>query len=90
MATRPIDLSPRALRDLQKLPTEAAQKIFSDMEDLRRASLPGPPKARELRGRDLYRLRTGDYRSILEVRQEKVVILRIVGRKDLERILRSL
>ncbi|MBI4588588.1 MAG: type II toxin-antitoxin system RelE/ParE family toxin [Candidatus Rokubacteria bacterium] len=90
MADRPVELSPRALRDLRKLPAEAAGEILGDLEILKKAAWPGPPKVKKLRGRDLYRLRTRDDRSIFEIRNGKVVILRIVGRQDMERILRTL
>lgn len=90
MARRPVELAPRALRDLQKLPAEAAEALLEDMEVLGETPWPGPPKVKKLRGHDLYRLRTGDYRSIFELRQGKVIVLRIVSRKELERILRTL
>lgn len=90
MAERPIELSPRALRDLQKLSGHDAGKILDNLEVLRDTPWPGPPKVKKLRGHERYRLRTGDYRSIFEIREGKVVILRIVDRKELERILRTL
>jgi len=90
MAERRVELSPRAQRDLQKLPQAAVREILDDMEILRETPWPGPPKVKKLRGRELYRLRTGDYRSIFEVREGRVVIFRIVDRRDFERILRTL
>ncbi len=90
MANRPVELSPRALRDLKAIPTETVRRILDDLEVLRSTPWPGPPKVKKLRRLELYRLRTGDYRSIFEVLGETVVILRIVGRKELERILRTL
>ena len=90
MAQRPVELSPRASRDLQKLPAETSENILDDLEVLREIPWPAPPKVKKLTGLDLYRLRTGEYRSIFEVRRGKVVILRIIGRKELDRILRTL
>lgn len=90
MGKRSVELSPRALRDLEKLPAEAAGELVEDMGVLGKAPWPGPPRVKKLRGHDLYRLRTGDYRSIFELREGKVVVLRIVDRKEFERILRTL
>jgi mRNA-degrading endonuclease RelE of RelBE toxin-antitoxin system len=90
MADRPIELAPRAWRDLEGLPGEAAAEILADLQRLRSTPWPGPPKVKKLRGHELFRLRTGDYRSVFEVRGAKVVILRIVSRGDLERILATI
>lgn len=90
MGQRSVELSPRAVRDLRRLPPATATELLADMETLARNPLPGPPRVKKLRGHELYRLRTGDYRSIFELREEKVVVLRVVGRGEFERILRRL
>lgn len=90
MAEQIVELSPRAQRDLQKLPQATVREILDDMEILRETPWPGPPKVKKLRRHELYRLRTGGYRSVFEVREGKVLILRIVDRRDFERILRTL
>ena len=90
MAGRLVELSPRALRDLGGLPAGAAPEILDDLELLKQTPWPRPPKVKKLRGHDLYRLRTGDYRSVFEIRNEKVLVLRIVGRRELERVLKTL
>jgi hypothetical protein len=58
MAGRVVQLSPRALRDLQGLPAEAGGEILDDLELLKKIPWAGPPKVKKLRGHDLYRLRT--------------------------------
>lgn len=90
MAKQIIEISPRALRDLQKFPPTVARKILDDIGVLAETPWPGPPKVKKLKGYELYRLRTGSYRSVFEARQGKVVMLRIVDRKELERILETL
>lgn len=90
MAARAVALAPRALRDLNRLPREAAVGILDDLRLLRETPWPDPPKVKKLRGHDLYRLRTGEYRSVFEIREARVVVLRIVARKELERVLRAL
>ena len=90
MAQRLVELAPRALRDLHKLPAVARKRILEDFSILETTTWPGPPKIKKLRGYELYRLRTGTYRSIFEDRGQTLVILRVIDRKDLERLLRGL
>ena len=86
-----VELSPRALRDLAGLEKGAAKGVLDDLEILRSRPWPGPPKVKKLSGhKDLYRLRTGDYRSIFEPIAKSVVILRIMDRKDFEKALKNL
>ena len=90
MAQRLVEIAPRALRDLRKLPSAARKQILEDFSILETTPWPGPPKIKKLRGYELYRLRTGTYRSIFEERGQTIVILRVIDRKDLERLLRGL
>ncbi len=86
-----VKLSPRALRDLQALEKGTARNILDDLKFLQNRPWPGPPKIKKLEGhKNLYRLRTGDYRSIFEPISQKVVVLRVLDRKELERNLRNL
>ena len=90
MEQRSVEIAPRALRDLRKLPSAARKQMLEDFSILETRTWPGPPKIKKLRGYELYRLRTGTYRSIFEDRGQTVVILRVMDRKDLERLLRGL
>jgi mRNA-degrading endonuclease RelE of RelBE toxin-antitoxin system len=90
MAEWPVELAPRALRDLRGLPVEEAEGILHDLQILRQTPWPGPPKVKKLRGQELFRLRTGDYRSVFEVREDRVVVLGVVDRKEFDRVLRTL
>lgn len=85
-----VELSPRALRDLQALPKPYATAVFDDLEILKTPPWPGPPKVKRLQGTPYYRLRTGDFRSIFFQERQRVTILRVVNRKDLERVLKTL
>ena len=85
-----VELAPRALRDLKNLPTHHARIILDDLEILRTVPWPGPPKMKFLKGVRYSRLRTGDFRSIVVREGYKVVVLRIVARKDFETILKGL
>ncbi|HUO58824.1 MAG TPA: type II toxin-antitoxin system RelE/ParE family toxin [bacterium] len=86
-----VELSPRALRDLKDLEKAAAGEILDDLKILQARPWPGPPKVKKLEGhKNLYRIRTGDYRSLFEPTVKGVVVLRVLDRKELERILRNL
>ncbi len=85
-----VQLSPRALRDLKRFPSYDASMVLKDLELLRVLPWPSPPKVKHLHGTPYARLRTGDFRSIIEREGQKVVVLRVVARKDLERVLRNL
>jgi mRNA-degrading endonuclease RelE of RelBE toxin-antitoxin system len=86
-----VELSPRALRDLKALEKSPAGEILDDLKILQTRPWPGPPKVKKLEDyKNLYRLRTGDYRSLFEPTAKGVVILRVLARKELERILRNL
>jgi mRNA-degrading endonuclease RelE of RelBE toxin-antitoxin system len=90
MAEQAIELSPRAMRDLRRLPVEDAERVLDELQILREIPWPGPPKVKKLRGHGLFRLRTGDYRSVFEERKGTVVVLRIVDRKEFDRALKAL
>ena len=85
-----VELSPRALRDLQHLPPHVADAILTDVELLRVLPWPGPPKVKRLHGTPYARLRTGEFRSIVVRNKSRVTVLLVVARKDLERALRNL
>ena len=86
-----VELSPRALRDLNGLEKRTAKEILDDLKTLETRPWPGPPKIKKLEGhKNLYRQRIGAYRAIFETIEKGVVILRVMNRKELERTLRNL
>ena len=85
-----VELSSRAWRDLESFPRDQAEAILDDLQLLRSHPGPGPPKVKRLRGVPYFRLRTGDVRSIVTRAGQTVIVLRIVARKDLERVMKSL
>ena len=85
-----VELSPRSLRDLKHLSAHDARAVLDDLETLRVLPWPGPPKMKLLKGTPYARLRTGDFRSVIERETGTVIVLRVVARKDLERVLRGL
>jgi len=81
-----IEWLPAARRQLRKLPKAAAERVFSLVDSL--AENPRPEGCRKLAGHDArFRVRSGDYRAIYEVRDRVLVVLVVtVGhRRDVYR-----
>ena len=89
-----VEITRRAARDLAALPVADRKRLGRKIDAL--AGDPRPANARKLAGaEDLFRLRSGDYRVIYQVRDEVLVVLVIMTRhrgsvyEDLERLLRG-
>ena len=65
MTTYDIEFRPAALRELRKIDRSTQPRIRGAIALL--AQDPRPPASRQLRGRDGYRLRVGDYRIIYTI-----------------------
>ena len=74
-----VRYSEPALRDIKKIPRDAAARILDRVEAYA-AGMPSDIK--KLAGNDKYRMRVGDYRLIFSRDGDSVLILRIVHRKD--------
>jgi len=69
-----IQLAPAAVRQLRKLDPTARRRIQAAIELL--ADQPRPSGAKKLVGGDgEWRVRTGDYRIVYEIRDEVLVVL---------------
>lgn len=75
-----VGFKPRALKDLKALPSETQLRIVAQAEGLE-DDLSGDVK-RLTNFTPEYRLRVGDYRLLFEVEGRKVVIYRVLHRKD--------
>lgn len=67
-----ILLTKKAEKQLDKLPDKIAEPIIEAIEDL--AENPRPIGYKNLKNRDGYRIRIGDYRVIYEVFDDELVI----------------
>ncbi len=86
-----IDLSPRVFRDLRALEKKTVREILGALEVLQNRPWPPPPKVKKLAGqKNPYRLRIRNYRAIFEPMEEKIAVLRVMDRKELERSLKNL
>ena len=75
MSTYDIEFRPAALRELRKIDRSTQPRIRGAIALL--AQDPRPPASRQLRGRDGYRLRVGDYRIIYTI-DDGVLLIVIV------------
>lgn len=83
--------SPRAQRDLKKLPRREAGQILDDLEKLTLPQKAWPSgQVKKLHGHPYWEIKTGDYRTIFLCQGQKVIILRSVNRRELERELRRI
>jgi mRNA interferase RelE/StbE len=75
-----IEFKPRALKDLEALPQRESRQIVRRIEFLKNG-LKGDVK-RLTNFTPEYRLRTGNYRILFEVEAAKLIVYRILHRKD--------
>lgn len=80
-----VEILPRAVKQLEKLPPEVYPRIRNALVDL--ANEPRPSGCLKLRGREGWRLRVGDYRVIYEIddQSRRVVVLDIGHRREIYR-----
>lgn len=79
-----IEVTPAAKRTIKKLPKNVQQKIIQELELL--AKEPRPTGVVKLAASDnLYRVRTGDYRIIYQIKDEilLVIITKVGHRSDI-------
>lgn len=85
-------VSPAAERDLGKMASSERQRVLRGCVVLHSDPVPKGKKVKQLSGFDppLYRLRVGDYRVVYRVEGERVVVLAVMHRSELEAALSSL
>jgi len=78
-----LELSPRAIRDLKKLPVGIQVRLKVHIDAL--AANPRPRGVSKLKGdTNAYRIRVGDYRVVFEIHDPLLllVVLKIADRKE--------
>jgi mRNA interferase RelE/StbE len=85
-------LTRAASKDLDRFPASDRAQIAADLDQLGTSPIGTPPRIKRLKGFGfhIYRLRCGDYRALYRIDDRSVTVLRIIQRKDLDRILRAL
>ena len=87
-----VQLTNQAAADLDKVPREARIQIVKDLSALAVDAFPKGHVRKKLKGFKfaLYRLRAGNYRVLYRIDARLVTIMRVVNRKDLEKIAKRL
>ena len=87
-----VQLTKQAAADLDTLPHDARLKVVKDISTLTAHPLPEGKAKKKLKGFGfpLYRLRAGNYRVLYRIDARLVAIMRVIDRKDLEKIARRL
>jgi len=80
-----IVIAEPAIKVLSKLPGKFQRQISEKIDSL--VNNPRPAGAEKLQGVNLYRIRSGDYRIIFQIKDEVLIVLvvRIGHRKDIYR-----
>jgi mRNA interferase RelE/StbE len=87
-----IQLTSSAVDDLDCIPEISKKKIISSIQKLSSAPFSPGPKIKKLKGfkPPIYRMRSGDFRVLYRVQDKSITVLRVIERKDLERIAKRL
>lgn len=83
-----VSIKPSALKEIEALPYKKdRQRIVRRIQSL--ADEPRPRGCRKLSGRDLYRIRQGDYRIVYQLRDSELVVqvIKVGNRKNVYRAL---
>jgi len=87
-----VQLTQSAADDLNRIPDELRAKILSAIQGLCSNRFLSGGNIKKLKGfkAPLYRLRSGDFRIIYQIKDPVVTVMRIIDRQELERILKRL
>ena len=85
MASCRLLIKASAARELESLPLRHARRVAKRIRES--ATDPRAPGAEKLSGRDLYRVRQGDYRVVYEISEadRTVTVVRIGHRREIYR-----
>jgi mRNA interferase RelE/StbE len=92
MDTFRIELAPAASRDLDDLEIGTVTKIVSGLRILEEDPFPKGKLIKKIKGKKtaFYRLRVDKFRVFFEIQPGKIVILRILGKKEADRFIKRL
>lgn len=87
-----IELSPAASRDLDGLEMGIVTKVLSDLKILQENPFPRGKLIKKIKGKKtaFYRLRIDKFRVFFVILPMKVVILRILDKKEADRFIKRL
>ena len=81
-----------SFKDIEKLDKKIRGKIITELTSLSRSPLDFKRDIKKLKGVDknIYRLRVGEFRIIYFLSDIKLIVLRIIDRKDLVKIINAM
>jgi mRNA interferase RelE/StbE len=87
-----VVLTEHAISDLEEISKEIREQIRRDLKTLQTSPLPSGTQIKRLKGfrPPIYRLRSGNFRVLYRIREDKVTVLRMIDRKILERVIKRL
>jgi mRNA-degrading endonuclease RelE of RelBE toxin-antitoxin system len=87
-----IELSPAASRDLDHLEIETVTKILSDLRILEKNPFPRGKLIKKIKGKKnpFYRLRIDKFRVFYEIQPMKVIVMRVISKKEADRFIKKL
>jgi mRNA interferase RelE/StbE len=87
-----IQLTYSAVDDLDCIPELPKKKIIASIKKLSSNPFASSPNIKKLKGfkPPIYRIRSGDFRALYRVHENTIIILRVIDRKDLEKVLKKL
>jgi mRNA interferase RelE/StbE len=87
-----VVLTEHAIADLEEISKEIRERVQRDLKTLQISPLPSGAQIKRLKGfrPPIYRLRSGDFRVLYHIREDKVTVLRVIYRKLLERAIKRL
>jgi len=87
-----IQLTSSAVDDLDRISEIPKQRIIASIQKLSTDPFSHKPNIKKLKGfkPSVYRIRSGDFRVLYRVHEKTVIVLRVIDRKDLERIIKRL
>jgi mRNA interferase RelE/StbE len=87
-----IQLTYSAVDDLDCIPEDLQKKIITSIKKLSFNPFAPSPNIKKLKGfkPPTYRILSGDFRVLYRVHDKTIIIMRVIDRKDLERIIKGL
>ena len=87
-----VELSPAASRDLDDLEMGTVTKVLSDLKILEENPFPKGKLIKKIKGKkaSFYRLRIDKFRVFYEIQHMKIIILRIITKKEADRYIKKL
>ncbi len=87
-----VELSPAASRDLDDSEMGTVTKVLSDLRILQENPFPKGKLIKKIKGKKtaFYRLRIDKFRVFYEIQHTKIVILRIISKKEADRYIKKL